>query len=49
MKLNVKTAKMVSAHHVIFQPHASVKCADGIATRSIAGTIESFLFKNLSL
>ena len=36
---------MVSAHHVIFKPHASVECADRKATRSITGTIESCPFK----
>ena len=36
---------MVSADHVILDPHASVKCADGIAACSIAGTIESYPFK----
>ena len=30
---------MVSAHHVIFLHCAIVKCVDGIATGSIAGTI----------
>ena len=47
MKLIVKTTETWSVliMHVIFKPCVSVKCADGIATRSIAGTIESYSFK----
>ena len=36
---------MVIAHHVIFNPCASLVCADGIAACSNAGTIESHPFK----
>ena len=42
MKLTVKTTKIISAHHVIFKPRGSVKCADGITV--LNGTIESYPF-----
>ena len=47
MKSNVKTTKIWSVLTMGYLDFAPVSklCADGIATRSIAGTIESYLFK----
>ena len=39
---------MFSGHHLIFQPHTSVKCANGIALHSFAGMVRSYLFKTFA-